>query len=53
MTYYLDKFNKVLFIKFNSKIKQREKDNLLLSFAGSVKEYTIIVLDYDDELVVI
>lgn len=53
MTYYLDKLNKVLFIKFNSKIKQQEKDILLLSFERSVKEYTIIVLDHDDELVVI
>ncbi|MBW0761351.1 hypothetical protein [Mammaliicoccus lentus] len=53
MTYYLDKFNKVLFIKFNSKVGQQDRDNLLKSFVNSVKEYTIIVLDHEDELVII
>ncbi|MEB8093165.1 hypothetical protein [Mammaliicoccus lentus] len=53
MTYYLDKLNKVFFIKFNSKVDIQAREELVKSFVNSVKEYKIIVLDHEDELVII
>lgn len=53
MTFYLDKVNKTLFIKLNTKTSTQEYNNLVEKITNYKLPYKVIILDHEDELVII
>lgn len=53
MTYYLDKENKILFIKPNAIVESQVMQDTVKAFEESGVPYKVIILDHDDELVVL
>lgn len=53
MTYYLDKENKILFIKLNAIFESQVMQDIAKAFEESRIPYKVIILDHDDELVVL
>lgn len=53
MTFYLDKVNKTLFIKLNTKTSTQKYNNLVDKIANHELPYKVIILDHDDELIII
>lgn len=53
MTYYLDKENKILFIKPNAIVESQVMQDAVKAFKESGVPYQIIILEYRDELVVL
>lgn len=53
MTFYLDKDNKVLFIKINTEMSTQEYINLVEKISNYELPYKVIILEHDSELVII
>ena len=53
MTYYVDKENKILFIKPNAKVELKAIQDISKAFEEPGVPYKVIILDHDDELVII
>lgn len=53
MTFYLDKDNKVLFIKSNTETSTQEYINLVEKITNYKLPYKVIILEHDNELVII
>ncbi|MFP4878691.1 hypothetical protein ACLFLH_07025 [Mammaliicoccus sciuri] len=53
MTYYVDKENKILFIKPNAKVELKTIQDISKSFEELRIPYKVIILDHDDELVIL
>ncbi|MDT0707344.1 hypothetical protein RM577_03450 [Mammaliicoccus sciuri] len=53
MTYYLDKENKILFIKPNAIVESQVMQDAAKAFKESGVPYKVIILDHDAELVII
>ena len=53
MTFYLDKDNKVFFIKLNTETSTQEYNNLVEKITNYKLPYKVIILDHEDELVII
>ncbi|WP_239732533.1 hypothetical protein [Mammaliicoccus sp. E-M25] len=53
MTFYLDKDNKVFFIKLNTETNTQEYNDLVEKITNHELPYKVIILDHEDELVFI
>lgn len=53
MTFYLDKDNKVFFIKLNTETSTQEYNNLVEKITNHELPYKVIILEHDNELVII
>ena len=53
MTFYLDKDNKVLFIKSNTEMSTQEYIDLVEKITNYELPYKVIILEHDHELVII
>lgn len=53
MTFYLDKDNKVIFIKINTEMSTQEYINLAEKISNYELPYKVIILEHDSELVFI
>lgn len=53
MTYYLDKENKILFIKPNAIVESQVMQDTAKAFEESRIPYKVVILYYDDELVIL